>query len=106
MRRAIEGDCEPIFWQGIQVGHVKKFDGRLQIEMLRAHLPAKFKTPGSQAPWVAGDNNKVMIMTAERQDELIRLRREQLEAMRPKMVKDTAPNGAMSDSGNSSAGVQ
>jgi hypothetical protein len=47
MRSAIEGDCEPVFWQGIQVGHVRKFDNRLRIELLRAHLPAKFKTPGS-----------------------------------------------------------
>ena len=39
----------------------------------------------------------MMIMTAERQDELIRLRREALEAMRIK-----APNGALLDSGNSS----
>ena len=97
-RRALEGDCEPIFWQGIQVGHVRKYDGRLQIEMLRAHKPTKFKTPGSQAPLVAGDNNQVMIMTPERQDELIRLRREQLEAMRPpKELK--ASNEAFSDSG-------
>jgi hypothetical protein len=55
---------------------------------------------------VAGDNNRVMIMTAERQDELIRLRREALEAMNPRPVKVIAPNGAMVDSGNSSVGVQ
>jgi hypothetical protein len=84
LRSAIEGESEPVFWQGIQVGHIKKFDNRLRIELLRAHLPAKFKTPGSGQPLVAGDNNQVMIMTPERQDELIALRREQLEAMRPK----------------------
>ena len=104
MRSAIEGDCEPVFWQGIEVGHIKKFDNRLRIELLRAHLPSKFKTPGSQAPLVAGDNNTVMIMTPERQDELIRLRREQLEAMRPKELK--ASNEAFTDSGNSPSAVQ
>jgi hypothetical protein len=104
LRSAIEGDCEPVFWQGIRVGHIRKFDNRLRIELLRAHLPAKFKTPGSQAPLIAGDNNRVMIMTPERQDELIRLRREQLEAMRPKELK--ASNEAFPDSGNSSGGVQ
>src|SRR6266545_6117579 len=24
-QRAIEGDCEPVFWQGIEVGHIRKF---------------------------------------------------------------------------------
>ena len=89
MRSAIEGDTEPAFWQGIQVGHIKKFDNRLRIELLRAHLPSRFKTPGSgQAPLIAGDNNQVMIMTPERQDELIRMRREALEAMRPKPTSE------------------
>ncbi len=39
MQRAVEGDCEPVYWQGIKVGHVRKFDSRLQIEMLRALMP-------------------------------------------------------------------
>src|SRR6266567_1362437 len=46
MQRALEGDMEPVYWQGILVDHVRKFDNRLQIEMLRAHMPATFKTPG------------------------------------------------------------
>jgi hypothetical protein len=41
-----------------------------------------------------------MIMTPERQDELIRLRREALEAMKLPEFRD-APNGASADSGNS-----
>jgi hypothetical protein len=101
MRSAIEGDCEPVFWQGIEVGHIKKFDNRLRVELLRAHLPGKFETPGAQQPLVAGDNNKVMIMTPERQDELIRLRREALEAMQPRPI-----TGHLADSSNSSGGVQ
>ena len=39
-------------------------------------------------------------MTPERQDELIRLRREALEAMKLPEFRD-APNGASADSGNS-----
>src|SRR5207302_10266185 len=29
---AVEGNCEPIYWQGIKVGHVRKFDSKLIIE--------------------------------------------------------------------------
>ena len=104
-KSAMEGNVEPVYFQGQIVGHIRKYDSRMQIELLRAHMPHLFKTPGSHAPVISGDNNKGMIMTPERQDELIRLRREALEAMNPpKEVK--APNGALSDSGNSSAGVQ
>jgi hypothetical protein len=106
-RRALEGDCEPIFWQGIQVGHVKKYDGRLQVELLRAHLPKKFKTPGTGAPLVAGDNNQVLVMDAATIQKIQAARREALEAMNPpKVLTDTAPNGAVQDSGNSSGAVQ
>ena len=61
-----------------------------------------FKTPGSsqQAPLIAGDNNQVMIMTPERQDELIRIRRETLEAMQ------IAQMSYLPDSGNSPASIQ
>ena len=81
MRSAIEGDCEPVFWQGIEVGHIKKFDNRLRIELLRAHLPSKFKTPGSAAPLIAGDNNKVVIFDAAKRAEMVAARQEALEAM-------------------------
>src|SRR5947207_10896867 len=33
MQRCLEGNVEPIYWQGIVVGHIRKFDSRLQIEM-------------------------------------------------------------------------
>jgi hypothetical protein len=105
-KSAIEGNVEPVYFQGQIVGHIRKYDSRMQIELLRAHMPHLFKTPGSHAPVISGDNNnKGMIMTPERQDELIRLRREQLEAMKPKQI--SASNEALnSDSGNSSASVQ
>ena len=47
-QRALEGDCEPILYMGLTVGYVRKYDSRLQIEMLRAHKPDTFKTAGVQ----------------------------------------------------------
>jgi len=35
-QRAIEGDLEPVFYIGVAVAYLRKFDSRLQIEMLRA----------------------------------------------------------------------
>jgi hypothetical protein len=43
MKSAIEGQCEPVFWQGIPVGHIKKVDNRLRVELLCAHMPKTFK---------------------------------------------------------------
>ena len=47
MQRCLEGDVEPIYWQGSVVGHIRRFDTRLQIETLRAYMPNTFKTPGA-----------------------------------------------------------
>src|ERR1700686_5060667 len=105
-KAALEGNVEPVFFRGRIVGHIRKYDSRMQIELLRAHMPHLFKTPGAQAPVISGDNNnKGMIMTPERQDELIRLRQEALEAMKLPEIRD-APNGASVDSGNLSGSVQ
>jgi hypothetical protein len=105
LRSAIEGESEPVFWQGIRVGYIKKFDNRLRIELLRAHLPAKFKTPGSgQAPLIAGDNNKVVVIDAARRAQLVALRTQAVEPIRQKRIRP--PNGRILLLGNSSAGVQ
>lgn len=48
MRSALEGDIEPVYWQGIRVDWIRKFDNRLRVELLRAHMPQTFKTPGSR----------------------------------------------------------
>jgi hypothetical protein len=45
-QRCLEGDVEPVYWQGEIVGHIRKYPERLVIEMLRAYLPHIFKTPG------------------------------------------------------------
>jgi hypothetical protein len=76
---------------------------RLRIEMLQAHMPTKFKTLGSGAPLVAGDNNQVIICDAAERAKLGALRREALEAMNPQQVK--APNGALLDSSANSPSV-
>jgi hypothetical protein len=70
----------PVFFQGKVVAHVRKYDSRLQIEMLRAHMPKVFKTPGAK---VAINNagqitNNTMIVDAEERNRLITLRQESL----------------------------
>ena len=83
MKSAIEGECEPVFWQGIQVGHVRKIDNRLRIEMLRAYMPKVFKTPGTKIDINQNTHSNTFICTPEEQDKLIALRRESLERMNP-----------------------
>lgn len=80
MQRAIEGDCEPVFWQGIVVGHLRKFDSRLQVEMARALMSATFKTPGSAAVNIeTGD--KIPVLDEATRMKIIEKRRLAIEAM-------------------------
>jgi hypothetical protein len=81
MKSAIEGECEPVFWQGIPIGHIRKVDNRLRIEMLRAHMPKTFKTPGAKVAIAGNVTNNTFILDAEGQDELISLRRQALDKM-------------------------
>jgi hypothetical protein len=79
-QRALEGDIEPIYWQGIKVDHVRKFPERLQIEMLRAHMPNTFKTPGQGAINIdTGD--KILVMDEATRAKLMAARREALMDM-------------------------
>jgi hypothetical protein len=86
MKEAIEGRLEPIFWQGIPCGHIIKTDNRLRVELLRAHMPRQFRTPG-HGPGVnvnigqgAGGtfNSTTVIVDATVRDELVALRQEAL----------------------------
>lgn len=89
MKDAIEGVCEPVFWQGIPVGHIRKFDNRLRVELLRAHMPKQFRTPGHGAgvnvnigPGAGGTfNATTVIVDATVRDELVALRQEALRAI-------------------------
>ena len=95
--RCVEGDVEPVFWQGVVVGYVRKFDSRLQIEMLRAHMPNTFKTPGTgQINVDTGD--KILVLTEERRAKLMAARRRALEALpaADSQVCATVANGASS----------
>jgi hypothetical protein len=89
MQRALEGDCEPIFYMGVPVGYVRKYDTRLQIEMARALMPAVFKTPGTALAVQIRDNRSLFIMDSETLAELQQIRREQTLADRAKLARAT-----------------
>jgi hypothetical protein len=55
-QRAVEGDLEPVYYMGVVVDYVRKFDSRLQVEMLRALRPDKFKSPGVNVNLAARGN--------------------------------------------------
>ena len=74
LQRCIEGDIEPV------VGHIQKFDTHLQIEMLRAHLPSTFKTPGQGGNINIKDSN-VLVMTEEMRAKLMAANRERIMAL-------------------------
>src|SRR4030095_14363227 len=43
-QRSLEGDLEPVWFMGVPVGYIRKFSDKLQIELLRAWKPDRFKT--------------------------------------------------------------
>lgn len=80
-RRAIEGDCKPVYWQGIIVGHEREYSDKMQIEMLRAYRPDRFVTPGTKvsinnSPTFLGQGGPV---TQEEVTALIAMRQRSLE---------------------------
>jgi hypothetical protein len=92
-QRAVEGDLEPIVYMGVVTGYVRKFDSKLIIEMLRAHRPATFKTPGTNVNVAAkGD---VFVLTEEQRHELQAIHRQWLDSVRPK--PPALPSGEQSN---------
>jgi hypothetical protein len=88
MQSAIEGECEPIFWQGIEVGHIRKVDNRLRIEMLRAKMPHKFKTPGSKVEINTGQGSQnLFVCGPEEREQLIALRQQALKRIADQRAK-------------------
>jgi len=75
-QRALEGDCEAVYYMGKPVGYVRKFSDKLQIELLRAYKPDTFKTPGTQVN--IGTKGDVFVLTEEQRKELQRINREWL----------------------------
>ncbi len=79
-QRALEGDCEPIYYKEAIVGHVRKFDTHLQIAMLRAFMPERFKTPG-QAPININTGPSLLVMTEAERAQLMATHKEVLALM-------------------------
>jgi hypothetical protein len=100
MRSALEGDLEPVYWQGIRVDYIKKFDNRLRVELLRAHMPTTFKTPGSKVNVNTGnqqignnyivDRPEMLRLQAMRQESLRRIAEKKAQAREIK-----PPNGGL-----------
>jgi hypothetical protein len=76
-QRALEGDLEPVYSMGVVVGHIRKFDSRLQIELLRAYRPNQFKTPG-QSPININTGNNILVLDAATRERLMAKRQEAL----------------------------
>jgi hypothetical protein len=90
MRDAIEGTCEPVLWQGIPVCWVRKYDNRLRVEMLRAHMPDRFKTPGAKVSVNTGNTTNVLVVDEATRDALVELRQQALHAIAAGRVQHVA----------------
>jgi hypothetical protein len=78
---ALEGNLEPVYYMGVVVGHVRKYDGRLLVEMLRGLRPERFKTAGVNVSIAArGD---LFVLSEAARLELQRVNRQWLEAHPP-----------------------
>src|SRR5262245_48469064 len=75
-KRVMEGDIEPVYWQGEIVGKVRKFDTRLQIEFLRAYMPDRFKPPGAQVN--VGTKGDIFVLTEDQRHELQEINRRRI----------------------------
>ena len=75
-QRCLEGDIEPMFFMGEPVGYIRKFSDKLQIELLRAWKPDRFKTAGVNVN--VGTRCDVFVLTEEQRHELMRINREWL----------------------------
>jgi hypothetical protein len=81
-KSAMEGNLEPVYWQGKIVGEVRKYDNRLRIEMLRAYMPDKFKTPGAKVSINSGNSLNVgIVMSAKEIAEIQAMRQGALREM-------------------------
>ena len=75
----LEGDLEPVYYMGVLVDYVRKFDSKLQIEMLRPYRPDRFKTPGTQVN--IGTKGDVFVLTEEQRHELQAINRRRIERL-------------------------
>ena len=80
-QRALEGDLEPVYYMGVVVDYVRKFDGRLQIEMLRGLRPDRFKSGRVQVN--RGVKSDVFALSEDQRRELLAINREFLSTSSP-----------------------
>lgn len=93
-KAALEGVIEPIYFQGKIVGHTRKFEPRMAIELLRAHMPDKFKTPGSK---INGNTRNTASIGAQigpkELQELQAMRQESLRRIAEQKMQGSSPAG-------------
>jgi hypothetical protein len=77
-QRCLEGDVEPIMYMGVPVAYIRKFSDKLQIEMLRAYKPDRYKTPGTTVN--VGTKGDVFVLTEEQRREMQAVTRERIES--------------------------
>jgi len=75
-QRCVEGDVEPVYHMGVVVGYIRKFSDKLQIEMLRAYRPDRFKTAGVQVN--IGGRNNILVLSEDQRHRLMDYNREWL----------------------------
>ena len=75
-QRALEGDVEPVWYMGVPVAYIRKFDSKLQIELLRAWKPDRFKTAGVNVN--LGVKGDVFVLTEDQRHELRNINRQWL----------------------------
>jgi hypothetical protein len=75
-QRCLEGDLEPVYYMGEPVGYIRKFSDKLQIELLRAWKPDRFKTAGVDVN--VGTRGDVFVLSEAQRHELRNINREWL----------------------------
>lgn len=73
-QRSLEGDVEPVWYMGVPVAYIRKFDSKLQIELLRAWKPDRFKTAGVNVN--VGTRGDVFVLTEDQRHELRSINRQ------------------------------
>jgi len=86
-QRCLEGDLGPVYYMGEPVGYIRKFSDKLQIELLRAWRPDRFKTPGTQVN--VATRGDVFLLTEAQRAELRAINRQWLLSS-PVTEADTA----------------
>ena len=79
---------------GVLVGYIRKFSDKLQIEMLRAYMPDRFKTPG-QAQVNIATKGDILVLTEEKRARIMAKRREALLAMPTTRAGEDARRAAL-----------